>query len=61
MLKKYGILFKAQEKYLYVSEQNNLDMIHTYIGNMSIQNKFSFKNYVYLITEVHLIPIVSET
>ena len=31
--------------YMYVSEQYNinLDMIHTYIENMSIQNEFSLK------------------
>ena len=36
-------MFKAQENiYMYVSEQYNvtLDMIHTYIENMSIQNEF---------------------
>ena len=36
---------KYNQNHIYVSKQYNvnLDMIHTYIENMSIQNKFSLK------------------
>ena len=42
-------MFKAQENiYMYISKQYNvnLDMIRTYIENMSIQNEFLLKSCI---------------
>ena len=46
-------MLKAQEKYLYVYIRAKQFRYDPYKKNMSIQNEFSFKNYIYLITEVH--------